>query len=54
MTSPLYLRDLKDSLREEFETGIRKERPDLLEALDNGDDIRIGEVFRITDCEIEK
>ncbi len=41
----LFLRDLKQNLRDEVEADIRKSRPDLIPALEAGDDIEIGEIF---------
>lgn len=50
--SPMYVRDLKESLREETERQIRRDRPDLVEALDRGDDITIGGYWRSKDFEL--
>jgi hypothetical protein len=41
----LYLRDLKDTLREDIEKQIRKHRPDLIKALEEGEDISIGDMY---------
>lgn len=39
----IYLSDLKPEYAEAYEQDIRKNRSDLIEALDNGDTIVIGE-----------
>jgi len=47
---PLYLRDLSSGIRAEVEKTLRDTRPDLLELLNKGDDIEIGELFEVKDC----
>jgi hypothetical protein len=39
----IYLSDLKDQYREEYEKDIRKKRPDLVAALDAGETIVIAD-----------
>lgn len=45
----LYLRDLSDQCREAYEKEIRKTRPDLVKALDEGEDIEVGGTYRVKD-----
>lgn len=42
----VLLRELKDSIREGFERIIRRDRPDLVAALENDDDIVIGSYLK--------
>ena len=43
--SELYIRDLKPSLQEEIKKSLLAKRPDLKEAIENEDDVTIGEIF---------
>lgn len=49
--SQIFLRDLKDGPRGEYEREIRKKRPDLVPALEAGHDIAIGEGYEPKDHE---
>lgn len=48
----LYLRDLRNELREDIEKIIRSQRPDLANDMEFGDDILIGEIFKAKDFKI--
>jgi len=51
--SVIYLRDLKEgTIKDEYEAEIRRERPDLIPALENGDDIIIAESYKPEDYEV--
>lgn len=50
--SMLYVRDLKENLQEEVERDIRKNRPDLVAALEDGQDILIGDIYKASRYEI--
>jgi len=48
--SAIYLRDLKEGpIKEEILREIRKKRPDLLAAIEEGDDVEIGEYAKPED-----
>lgn len=41
----IYLRDLSDSIRAEYERDIRQNRPDLIALLEEGEDIVVGQGY---------
>jgi len=47
--TPLYLRDLKDSLQDDIKRALLKKRPDLEAHLDSEGDIAVGEYYRYED-----
>jgi hypothetical protein len=44
-SGPVFLRDLKEELRKLTEQEIRKDRPDLVGAMEQNDDIQVGVYF---------
>jgi predicted methyltransferase len=44
--TPIYLRDFKEIDRAGLEREIRRDYPELVKALDQGDDIKIGVFLR--------
>ncbi len=49
----LYLRDLNEKLQKIEIEEIKKHRPDLVDALDKGEDILVGLTFNIKDYKVE-
>lgn len=47
--SDIYLRDLSDSIRAEFERDIRANRPELTALLEEGEDIVVGQGYEAAD-----
>ena len=51
---PLFLRDLNEHLQREHILYLEKERPDLSEAIKNGEDIQVGVYFSMNECKSDK
>ncbi len=45
--TPMYPRDLNSDLKQDFLNDLKKYRPDLIEAYENGRDIAIAEVSHL-------
>lgn len=48
----IYLNDLRARIREEVLEQIKKERPDLLEAIEAGDDVKVGDSIKVKEYKI--
>jgi hypothetical protein len=54
VTIPLYIRDLSPTIRADVMLAIEQQRPGLLQAIEQGEDVEIGELWQCEQFKVSR